>query len=53
VAPFHWMRILPRGPSNSMRHSASPIARGATISTKEATGAQREVSAWAISFSLL
>src|SRR5664279_575126 len=29
VAPFHWMRILPRGPSNSIRHSDRPGPEGA------------------------
>src|SRR5271166_5726559 len=32
VVPFHWIRILPCGPSNSMRHSARPPVWGATSS---------------------
>ena len=28
VAPFHWMRSLPRGPSTSIRHSETPPAPG-------------------------
>src|SRR5207249_1893612 len=38
VAPFHWMRILPRGPSNSIRHSARPMAWGGA-SSKNVAGA--------------
>src|ERR1019366_3067455 len=33
VVPFHWIRILPCGPSNSMRHSDGPPVWGATNST--------------------
>jgi hypothetical protein len=29
VTPFHWTRILPRGPSNSMTHSDRPDPGGA------------------------
>src|SRR5450631_4697085 len=38
VDPFHWMRILPRGPVNSMTHSVrpGPEDRGATNSKKPA-----------------
>jgi hypothetical protein len=39
VAPFHWMRILPRGPSNSMRHSDRPTVCAATNSKNSAGGA--------------
>src|SRR5487761_1626012 len=35
VVPFHWMRSLPRGPSNSITHSNPPIAGGATNSKNE------------------
>src|SRR6185369_1108104 len=38
VAPFHWIRILPRGPSNSISHSARPAAWGGT-SSKNVAGA--------------
>src|ERR1035437_3738500 len=38
AAPFHWMRILPRGPSNSMTHSVELTAWGATNSKKSAGG---------------
>src|ERR1019366_2091766 len=38
VAPFHWTRILPRGPSNSITHSARPTAGGGTRS-KNVAGA--------------
>src|SRR5258708_4230833 len=31
--PFHWIRIFPCGPSNSIRHSAVSIACGPTSST--------------------
>src|ERR1700730_16143917 len=37
VVPFHWMRILPRGPSNSIRHSDRPT--GGAISSRNAGGA--------------
>ena len=30
MTPFHWTRILPRGPSNSMTHSDRPSPEGAT-----------------------
>src|SRR5271157_4518272 len=33
VVPFHWIRILPCRPSNSMRHSDRPPVWGATSST--------------------
>jgi hypothetical protein len=36
VTPFHWMRILPRGPSNSIRQSGAPIPWG--ITSKNAVG---------------
>src|SRR5450631_2485713 len=38
VAPFHWMRILPRGPSISMTHSVGLTAWAATNSKKPAGG---------------
>src|ERR1017187_1596503 len=40
VDPFHWMRTLPRGPSNSMTHSVRPGTEGsgATNSKKSAAG---------------
>src|ERR1035437_3800783 len=41
VAPFHWMRILPRGPSNSMTHSVRPAAWGATTYKKPAGAGAR------------
>jgi hypothetical protein len=28
VTPFHWIRILPRGPCNSMTHSVRPGPEG-------------------------
>src|ERR1019366_1892543 len=39
TTPFHWMRILPRGPSNSMMHSERPSVCGATNSKNSAGGA--------------
>src|SRR5271157_4162205 len=33
VVPFHWMRTLPRRPSNSIRHSARPAAGDVSSST--------------------
>jgi hypothetical protein len=39
VVPFHWIRILPCGPSNSMRHSDRPPAWGATSSTNAGAAA--------------
>src|ERR1035441_2501519 len=42
VAPFHWMRILPRGPSNSIRHSVRPgseVTPWGAINSKKPRGA--------------
>ena len=39
VLPFHWMRILPRGPSNSMTHSAPLPVPGVSNSINAAGGA--------------
>jgi hypothetical protein len=39
MLPFHWMRILPRGPSNSMTHSAPLPVPGVSNSTNAAGGA--------------
>src|SRR5580658_2980956 len=48
AAPFHWTRILPRGPSNSMTHSVRPDPEGATWvatnSKKSAAGASRRLT---------
>src|SRR5580692_11026018 len=33
VGPFHWMRILPRGPSNSIRHSDRDPAGATWVAT--------------------
>src|SRR5437016_2723225 len=41
AAPFHWMRIFPRDPSNSMRHSERPTVCGATNSKNSAGGIAR------------
>src|ERR1035437_5817531 len=45
VAQFHWMRILPRGPSNSMTHSVGLAAWGAPNSKKPAGGAGARLTA--------
>src|SRR5919109_624677 len=38
VAPFHWIRSLPRGPSNSITHSGNPTPCGGTSSMNAAAG---------------
>src|SRR5271165_4246815 len=54
VVPFHWIRILPCGPSNSMRHSDRPPVWGATSSTNAGAAAAFAVSLadWTIRLSL-
>ena len=50
--PFHWTRILPRGRSNSMTHSALPPVPGVSNSTNAAggTGVRRHPDAAATVF---
>src|SRR5450631_2785126 len=52
VDPFHWMRILPRGPSNSMRHSVGLTACGDTNSRNSAGARLTGAADSAMRFSL-
>src|ERR1035437_3565752 len=41
VDPFHWMRTLPRGPSNSMTHSVRPGTEGSGATNSKKSAARR------------